>query len=301
MERLKKAGLIFSLLIVVSLMVMPVMSNAQQKGSDKVLAKVGKEKITEADIFSKISMLPPQFRARYETPEGKKKLLDQTVKFSLLSQEARKLGIDKKEDVAKKIKEIADNIIIQELTKQEISDKITVTDEEIKTYYKENKEKYVKPEKVKANLILFEVKEDDVPDVKKKKEKQAEKTLKRLKKGEDFEALAKELSDDKRTKKRGGSTGFFSKGKRKNTYGEIFEEKVFSLKKGEMSDVFEDKKGFYIVKVADKKPQEEQTLEEVKKKIERRLKQEKQKESYENYIEGLKKKYPVKIYEENLK
>ena len=134
MERLKKTGLIFSLLIAVSLMAMPVMSYAEQKGSDKVLAKVGKEKITEADIFSKISMLPPQFRARYETPEGKKKLLDQTVKFSLLSQEARNLGIDKKEDVAKKIKEIADNIIIQELTKQEIADKITVTDKEIKTY-----------------------------------------------------------------------------------------------------------------------------------------------------------------------
>ena len=92
MERLKKTGLIFSLLIAVSLMAMPVMSYAEQKGSDKVLAKVGKEKITEADIFSKISMLPPQFRARYETPEGKKKLLDQTVKFSLLSQEARSLG-----------------------------------------------------------------------------------------------------------------------------------------------------------------------------------------------------------------
>jgi len=296
MERLKKAGLIFSLLIAAILMTMPVMSNAHQKGSDKVLAEVGKEKITEADIFSKIFMLPPQFRARYETPEGRKKLLEQTVKFSLLSQEARKLGIDKKEDVSKKIKEIADNIIIQELTKQEIADKITVTDEDIKTYYKKNKGDFIKPEKVKANLILFEVKEDDTPAVKKEKKKQANKTLKRLKKGEDFEALAKELSDDKRTKKRGGSTGFFSKGKRKNTYGEIFEKKAFSLKKGEMSDVFEDKKGFYIIKVADKKPQKEQTLEEVKTKIERRLKQEKQKDSYESYIEGLKKKYPVKIY-----
>jgi peptidyl-prolyl cis-trans isomerase C len=297
MRNVRKAGSMVVLLIAVCLTAVPAMSYAEEKKSDKVLATVGKEKITEADIYAKISMLPPQFRSRYENPEGRKKLLEQTIKFSLLSQEARSLGIDKREDVAKKIKEISDNIIIQELTKQEVSDKVAVTDEQVRAHYNADKDTFITPEKVKVNLIFFEVKEESTPEIKKKVETNAKAALQKLKKGEDFEKLAKEVSEDKRTKKRGGSTGFFSKGKRKNTYGETFETKAFSLGIGEMSDVFEGKKGFYIIKVAEKKEKKEQTLEEVKSRIERKLKQENQKEAYEGYIKGLEKKYPVKMME----
>ncbi len=282
-------------MLIGAFMCMPVGALADEKKSDKVLATVGKEKITEADIYAKIAMLPPQFRSRYESEDGRKKLLDQTIKFSLLSQEARRLGIDKRDAVAKKIKEISDNIIIQELTKQEGSDKIALTDDVLQAHYKANKNDYIKPEKVKANLILFEVKDDAGSGVKAAQNKKADAALKSIKKGEAFEELAKKLSDDKRTKKRGGSTGFFSRGKRENAYGKKFEEIAFSLDKGEVSAVFESKRGFYLVKIAEKKAKKEQGFDEVRQKIERKLKQEKQKETYESYIEGLKKKYPVSM------
>ncbi len=294
MKRVKRIVLI----TMVAVSALSFAAFAEEEKADKVLATVGSEKITEADLFAKISTLPPQFRARYETPDGKKKLLDQTIKFSLLSQEARAQGIDKKDEVAKKIKEISDNIIIQELTKQEVSDRVSASDEDIKTYYDENNQEFIKPEKIKANLILFEVKEGDSTDVKKEKEAKARETLKKIKDGADFEELAKQVSDDKRTKKRGGSTGFFSEGRRKNTYGEKFEEVAFSLKQGELSDVFESKKGFYIVKVTEKKAEEQQSLEQAKSRIERKLKQAKQKEVYDSYVEELKKKYPVKMVEQ---
>ena len=286
-----------ALVLTVSFLTMPLTVLAEEKKSDKVLAIVGKQKITESDLYARISLLPPQFRARYETPEGKKKLLEQTVKFTLLTQEARRIGIDKQPEVAQKIKEISDNLIIQELTKQEIIDKLSVTDDDIKKHFEANKEKYTKPAKVKVNLMLFEVKEDAPPEEATKKLKSAEAALKDLKKGKDFEALAKELSDDKRTKKRGGSTGYFSKGKRKNTYGDKFEEKAFSMKVGELSGVFKDKNGYYIIKIADKKAEEVQSLDDVKKRVERQLKQDKQKETYEKYLEELKKKYPVQMME----
>jgi peptidyl-prolyl cis-trans isomerase C len=275
----------------------PAAVAAEEQKAGKMLATVGKEKITQADLDAKITMLPPQFRERYETPEGKQKLLDQVVKFSLLSQEARALGIHKREDVAQRIKEITDNIIIQELTKQEVTDKIAASDAEIQKYYNENKQEFVKPEKIKANLIMFEVKADATPEQKKAIENKAKEALKRLKKGEDFAKLAGELSEDKRTNKRGGDTGFFSRGRRANTYGEVFEQKAFALKAGELSDVFEDKGGFFIVKVVEKKAEEAQSLEESKKKIERQLTQDKQKQQYDAFVESLKKKYPIKMAE----
>jgi len=298
MQRIKRTGLSFmtSLLMVICILLVPDATLAEEKNSDKVLATVGNEQITEADIFAKMLKLPPQARVRYETPEGIKELLDQELKESMLSQEARRLGIHTKEDVAIKLKEISDTIIIQELTKQEVTDKITITEEAITAYYNDNKEKFIKPEEVKVNLILFAVNDGDPPQKKKEQQKKAEQALQLIKKGAEFEELAEELSDDKPTKGRGGSTGYFSRRKRKNTYGEIFEEKAFSLKAGELSDVFEDKKGFCIIKVVDKKERHEQTLDEVKKRIEKQLRQEKQKEAYESYVESLKKRYPVAIY-----
>jgi len=67
------------------------------------------------------------------------------------------------------------------------------------------------------------------------------------------------------------------------------------LKPGELSDVVESKGGFYILQLAKKKAGKKQMLDEVKPRIERSLKQAKQKETYDTYLESLKKKYPIKI------
>jgi parvulin-like peptidyl-prolyl isomerase len=61
-----------------------------------------------------------------------------------------------------------------------------------------------------------------------------------------------------------------------------------------MSDVFETKRGYYIIRIDDRQPRTEQSLSEAKSKIVRKLQQSKQKEAYESYVEGLKEKYPVK-------
>ena len=269
--------------------------------TNKVIATVGKDKITEDSVFAPLAMMPPQFRSRYETPEGKKKLFERAMQMSLLSQEARRLNIDKKEDIARRIKEMADQFIVQELTKQEVMDKITVTDADMLQYYNQNKDSFAKEEKVRVNLIMFEAKDNATQQVKDQKKNLAEKALARIKKGEDFEAVAKEVSEDTRTKSRGGNAGLFGRGKRTDLYGEAFEQKAFSLPVDAVSDVFQGKDGYYIIKVMEKKPQEQETFEDVKPRIERTLKTEKQKTAMDSYLEGLKKKYPVKMLDESLK
>jgi peptidyl-prolyl cis-trans isomerase C len=290
--------LITTLIAGAAVVAMPYAATAAE--ASKVYATVGTETITQADIDAKTSMLPPQFRARYETADGKKKLVEQLTKMSLLSQEARRLQLDKKEEVAKRIKEIADNLIIQELIKQEVIDKIKVNEADLEKYYKEHKQEFIEPEKVKVNIIQFKLKDNATPDEKKAQKKKAELALKRLKKGDDFEKVAKEVSEDERTKNSGGNTGFFSKGKRMNTYGEKVEEKAFALKTGQISDIIEEKNGDYIIKVGEKKPQKEETFQEAKPKIERRMQQEDQRKAYDTYLESLKSRYPVKINEENI-
>ncbi|MGU4650769.1 peptidylprolyl isomerase, partial [Escherichia coli] len=77
---------------------------------------------------------------------------------------------------------------------------IKVSDEEIKKYYDENKERYSTPEQVKASHILVKTKEE------------ADNILRQLKEGSDFSKLAKEKSGDPGTKEQGGDLGYFSPG-----------------------------------------------------------------------------------------
>lgn len=310
MKAMQKKGLMIMVVFAAALLAGPAASPAQQgpaavqapaPAKDKVLATVGKDKITEDSVFAPLAMMPPQFRSRYETPDGKKKLFERAVQMSLLSQEARKLNIDKKEDIARRIKEMSDQFIVQELTKQEVMDKVILTDAEMLQYYNQNKASFAKDEKVRVNLIMFEVKDNATQQVKEQSRNLAGQALERIRKGEDFEAVAKEVSQDMRTKNRGGNSGLFARGKRVDLYGETFEQKAFSLPLATVSDVFESKKGYYIIKVMEKKPQEQETFEEVKQRIERTLKTEKQKAAMDSYLEGLKKKYSVKILDESMK
>ena len=273
-------------------------AKAQKAADGKLLATVGSEKITEDSVYAPLAMMPPQFKSRYETPEGKKKLLDRAVQMSLLSQEARALKIDEKEEIARRVKEMTDQLIVQELTKQEVMDKIAVTDADMQKFYEQNKDNFKQEEKVRVDLIMFAVKEDDAQKVKGEKKAAADKALARIKKGEDFEVVAKEVSDDIRTKSRGGNTGLFGRGKRVDLYGEAFEEKAFSLPLNEVSDIFKGKDGLFIIKVMEKKPMKQDTFEEAKPQIERTMKSEKQKTAMDSYLDGLRKKYPVKMLEE---
>ena len=277
----------------------PKSADAAVKG--KVLATVGNEKITEESVFAPLAMMPPQFKSRYETPDGKKKLLERSVQMSLLSQEARKLKITDKPEIASRIKEMADQLIVQELTKQEVLDKITTTDADLQKYYDQNKDSFKEDEKVRVDLIMFNVKDNEDQKVAGQKKALAEKALARIKKGEDFEKVAKEVSEDERTKSRGGNTGLFARGKRTDLYGEAFDEKSFSLALNAVSDVFKGKDGLFIIKVMEKKPMVQPPFEEVKQRIERTLKTEKQKTAMDSYLEELKKKYPVKMFDESAK
>ena len=163
-ERTKKTVYGFILLAVFA--VFPGVVSAET--AQAVLVTVGEEAITQADLDARTAMLPPQIRSRFESQAGRQQLLDQVVLVSLLSQEARRLGIDKQDEVAKKIKEMTDNIIVQELTRQQVSSDISISDEDIASYYQANKEEFVRPEQINTSVIIFAAPAGADPEVKEK-------------------------------------------------------------------------------------------------------------------------------------
>jgi peptidyl-prolyl cis-trans isomerase C len=67
----------------------------------QVLAKIGNQTITEADLQEWVNAVPDRFRQQILTPEGKKKTLDYIVNIQVMAAEAEKQGMDKAPDIQK--------------------------------------------------------------------------------------------------------------------------------------------------------------------------------------------------------
>jgi len=141
---------------------------------------------------------------------------------------------------------------------------------EIEQYYADHRAEYEKPEQVRARHILFRVPPGADEAVRAEKRKQAEGALARLRNGEDFAALARELSDDS-SKENGGDLGFFTR----EQMVPPFAEAAFSLQPGETSGVVETQFGFHIVRVEEKRPGESTPLAQVREEIRSGLRREK--------------------------
>ena len=147
-----------------------------------------------------------------------------------------------------------------------------VTDEEVKTEYELHKDdRYTQPEEVQARHILFRLEPDADEATRKSVREKADATLARLKKGEDFAKLAKEVSEDDANKEQGGDLGKFPRGRME----ESFETAAFALEKGALSDVVETRFGLHLIKVEDKTAQRQKEIDEVREEITERLRGEK--------------------------
>ena len=121
-----------------------------------------------------------------------------------------------------------------------------VSETEAKNYYNNNKEEFFQ---IRASHILisnYDESGNELSDEEKKENKElAEKLLKRALKGESFDDLALEYSDDSYTASSGGDLGYFSEGQ----MDDDFEEAAFSLKVDEIyPEVVETNYGYHIIK-----------------------------------------------------
>ena len=133
-------------------------------------------------------------------------------------------------------------------------------DQALHALYDEHSDRYVTPEERRARHILVSLPPDAGEDAERKAREKAESLLARLEKGESFEELAKEASDDPVSASKGGDLGFFSRG----VMTPEFETAAFALEKGGRSGIVKSAFGFHIIEVTDIKPQHTRPFDEVR-------------------------------------
>jgi peptidyl-prolyl cis-trans isomerase C len=274
----------------------------------KVVAEIGSEKITEADLDAIIEsavdnqlssmsayLTSEQLNAQkkkmleqYKGTEAKENFLQGWVAQEILYRQALEEGLSEKPEVKKVLDEVTRGVLSQRLMDEQLASKINLTETDVQTYYEANKKNYVEPEKAKISHIL-------VGD-----EEETKKVLERAKGGEDFGALAKEVSIDEKTKEAGGKIdGDVIKGGSIPGIGtsEELNAKIFAAKAGEViAEPVKTEKGWEVVKVESLEPARQKSFDEVRQQVQMELLNKKRQEVQAEYIQQMMDKHNVIIH-----
>jgi len=137
--------------------------------------------------------------------------------------------------------------------------KESVDDQKIQNYYAVNENKYMDT-KVNVAHVLFRLKKGMTEAERKAKLTTASEAWSKIKAGEDFGKIADDYSEDRISAKKMGDLGWLKKG----SIDPVFSEKVFGMKKGEISAPFETSFGYHIVKIIEEPKTVKKTFEAVK-------------------------------------
>lgn len=183
--------------------------------------------------------------------------------------------------------EARQRLSVDKLLTAEIEPKAAVTEADIADFYKKNPQFFMQPEAVRASHILLKA---DTPEAKTAAKAKAEDLLKQIKGGADFAALAKQHSNDGSAAS-GGDLGFFPRGQMVKP----FEDAAFALKPGEVSNVVESEFGYHIIKSGEHRDARTVPLAEVSDRIAQALRQQKQQQLAQEFVQSLKTKAKVEI------
>ncbi len=263
----------------------------QPQGKDAVLAKVGDVEITVQDFEDTINSYSPYLRQKYNSPEMRKKKLEEMVEFELLALEAKNLGFA--EDSA--IQEAVKQQLVRELQEQ-IFENIKledITDEEAKAYYDAHPEKYHKPAQIrlahiemsdeaKAGALLAELLADEKDSVL-------------------WRDSVSKYTEDPKNKHHGGDMGYISKIEERTAGEPEIDEAIVNAghtitEVGKIHHALVEVEGrFHILKLTSMRPPIDRTFEQVRRQIQSILWKDKREKAQSDFIEKLKSDSDVQV------
>ncbi len=186
--------------------------------------------------------------------------------------------------------EMKDRLIVSLMRRREVGDRVVITPGEVRTVYEARLEKYSVPEQLKLRMIM--VHQGSSEEDRAAKQTQAEKIRTRIVEGEEFAAVAKEVSEGPKAAQ-GGDLGWLEP----SSLREELTKAIRSLPPLQVSEVIPAGNEFYILLVEARKNAQVRPFEEVRTEIEEELFQAESNRLYDAWIARLRKKFNVKLFE----
>ncbi len=260
---------------------------------------------------------PEQIQADIDAkqPDMLRDLIDQ----SLLVQRAKDMDINVESDIVKKLDEIRQEnhaasmedleskveaagvdyedyknnirtqLLVQEVVRREVGERIIIDHEEVLKYYKDHPDEFTRPEQVVLREIFINTDKKDASEIPALRKK-ADSMLERVHNGDDFGELAKHFSDGG-TAAQGGELGTFQHGQ----LAPGIEEQVFKLNRNDVTGVIETKTGFLILQVEQHYAAGLQPLDKVEVGINNKLYVQKMEPALRDYLKQLRQDSYVEV------
>jgi hypothetical protein len=123
--------------------------------AQKTLAKVGDRVITLGEFEATLERMDPFERMRYQSQDRRKRLLDEMIEVELLSQEAKRRGLDKAPETQERLRQILRDQMLDDLRKSAPAPN-DIQEAELKAYYDAHKDDFAEPERRRVAGIVLE-------------------------------------------------------------------------------------------------------------------------------------------------
>lgn len=283
-------------------------SQGEQEGAGTVVAEIGQDKITaagldgmlerqiDAQLSQYAAMATPEqlqqqkqaMLAQINNPQNKLQFLQSMLAEEALYREALARQIDADPQLKELMRDTNRRLLAQRLLEKELADKVAVSDSDLQTYYQANKGSYMTEKEAMISHILVA------------EEQQAMEVIERLNKGEEFAAVAREVSLDAATKEAGGEIAAAVTAGRAipgiGKYDELI-SKIFSGEAGKvLAEPVKTDKGWEVILVREQIAPRQKTFEEVSQEIRSTLTSQKRQEAQQRLIEPLMDKYNIILH-----
>jgi peptidyl-prolyl cis-trans isomerase C len=245
---------------------------------NKIIAAVDGRNITEADLNNLMKNLG-QNAAYFQGAEGRKKLVNELVMQELIYSNAIENGMDNDEEFISGLMRMKKSLL-QQFGLRKVFNGITVSDDEVKKYFEANRDNYASEEMVRASHILVDT------------EEKANEILEDITDGLSFEEAARNYSSCPSSQS-GGDLGQFGRGQMVME----FDEKVFSMKVGEISGPVKTQFGYHLIKLTDYTPEGNSSLDDIFEEVKKDCFMDKQQKTLADKRTEFENKYKVEMFE----
>lgn len=252
-------------------------SACKEKGSaENVLATVGGQQVTqtEFDAFLALKGIPAADDARRD------KALDAYLEREALARAIEASGKIEAARLQAEVDEFRRQVLISRYFDAILDEKVTA--DAVKNYYESHSKDYERRQ-VHVAHVLVRTNRQMSPEERAAKLTATREVQSKLQAGEDFAEVARSLSDDAVSGKKGGDLGWISEG----SVDPAFSKQAFSMKVGEVSGPVETQFGFHLIKLLEAPRDAKRAFSEVAGDIRYKLRAEAKKAEVER-LEGLR-------------
>lgn len=271
-----------------------------EQNNNQTLFTIHGRRFTLGDFFQEYQELSPSEQEKYRTYEQRVQMVDRMIERLLLLEDSydRMLNAKTKDEV----EHVREDILKQTLHREEVDQKVEVTDEEVKEFYEQNKERFKTPPRAKISIIVVRRGQDETAGQKSKEK--IDEAYDKLKggfftKGMSFEEAAKKYSEDTQTAENGGRLEK-SNNSMVEMFNHEFHEKFMDLDEGEITEPFTMGSDYLIVKMREKQQPKQLSFEAVKAHLKEDLKLKKHDELMAQMYQKMLNQANLVIYDQVL-